>query len=152
MKLLFLILPISLFISCDPSKDIYQTGTVLINAQVINPKSTINLGDSVAFYFEVPDTVLLNGARIKVSAVNNDGGTIGLSPYKIISSNIGGSSNNPISRTCAVYANPGLLTTNETLVFQKQNNGKLLAKYYMIPNAKGVYYMLQMSASPKFVH
>ena len=143
MKQLLFVITVFFFISCDPPKDMYQTGTVQINAQVLNPRSTISLGDSVAFYFEVPDTVLLNGVRIKVSADNNDGGTIGLSPYKIIPSNIGGSSNSPTLRTCTVYANPGSLTANETLIFQKQSNGKLIAKYYMIPSAKGVYYMLQ---------
>lgn len=131
-----------LFVSCDPPRELYQTGTIAVNAQVINPRTTISLGDSVAFYFEVPDTVIMDGRRIKVSITNTDGATIGLTPYKIIPTHIGGSTNIPSLRTCDLYANPGNLRINETLYLSIQN-GKLIGKLFMIPRQKGVYYLLQ---------
>lgn len=139
---LFLSLLSCLFASCDPPRDTYQTGTIAIKAQVINPRTTISPGDSVAFYFEVPDTVILNGSPVKVNISNSDGGNIGLTPYKIIPTNIGGSTNAPALRTCELYANPGNLSINETLNLSIQN-GKLIGRLFMIPQQKGVYYLLQ---------
>lgn len=129
-------------ISCDPPRDLYETATIEINAQVINPATNIQLGDSVAFYFEVPDSVVLNNTRIKATISNSDGGSIGLTPFKILSSSIGGSTNHPSLRTAKLYANPGKLSYNETLELVNQN-GKLLAKLFMIPQERGVYYLLQ---------
>jgi hypothetical protein len=129
-------------ISCDPPRDLYDTATIEINAQVINPATNIQLGDSVAFYFEVPDSVILNNTRVKVNISNSDGGNIGLTPFKILSSSIGGSTNNPALRTAKLYANPGKLSVNETLQLENKN-GRLLAKLYMIPQERGVYYLLQ---------
>lgn len=131
-----------LFISCDPPGDLYDTSIIDINAQVINPVPDIQLGDSVAFYFEVPDSVVLNNTRIKATISNSDGGSIGLTPYKVLSSSIGGSTSNPSLRTVKLYANPGKLTNNETLQLENKN-GKLWAKLFMIPQERGVYYLLQ---------
>lgn len=142
MKQIMWLFLISVLGACDPPRDVYDTGTIRINARVINPKPTIQLGDSVVFYFEIPDTVDLNGKNIKVSAGARDGATIGLTPYKIISSHPGGSTNDPNLRTINIYANPGTLTINETLVFDNQR-GKLSARLFMIPQQRGVYYLLQ---------
>lgn len=140
MKNIILALFISFsLVACDPPRDLYQTGTIAIKAQVIDPRTDINLGDSVAFYFEVPDTIELNGARIKVSVSNKDGGNIGLNAQKIIPSLPGGFSNNPSLNTCKTWASPGNLTNTITFNFSNQN-GKLSGKYYMIPQQKGVYF------------
>ena len=140
-QILFAALILLNLLSCNPP-NLYKTGTIAIKAQVINPQTNINLGDSVAFYFEVPDTIELDGSRIKVDVGNNDGGNIGFNPQKIIPSLPGGFSNNPSLNTCKVYANPGYLTRNETLHFTNAG-GKILAKYYMIPQQKGVYFLDQ---------
>ena len=143
MKTSLITLPIIFsIVACDPPRDLYQTGIIVINAQVVNPTTTITLGDSVAFYFDVPDSVELNGVKVKVSAENSDGASIGLTPYKIIPSHIGGSTNNPSFRTCNLYANPGSLSTTETLIFHNQA-GKLIGKLFMIPQQIGIYYLLQ---------
>lgn len=142
--LLSAILLLMLLGSCDPrsAKDLYQTGTIAIKAQVINPRTTISLGDSVAFYFEVPDTVELNGNRIKVTASNNDGGTNGFAPCKIIPSITGGFTNAPTQNTCIVYAKTGTYNANQAFTLQN-DNGKLKGLYYMIPQQKGVYFFWQ---------
>ncbi len=131
-----------IIISCDPPRDMYDTAIIAINAQVINPATDIQLGDSVAFYFEVPDSVVINNTRIKATISNSDGGTIGLTPYKVLSSSTWGATNHPTLRTAKLYAKPGKLSYNETLELVNQN-GKLLAKLFMIPQERGVYYLLQ---------
>ena len=140
-QILFAALILLNLLSCAPPRDLYGTGTIAIKAQVINPQTNINLGDSVAFYFEVPDTIELDGSRIKVDVGNNDGGNIGFNPQKIIPSLPGGFSNNPSLNTCKIYANPGTLI-NYSFDFANQN-GKLFGKYYMIPQQKGVYFLDQ---------
>jgi hypothetical protein len=142
MKQSLLIFTVLFFVACDPPNDMYQTGTVQITAQVINPRTNINLGDSVAFYFEVPDTVQLNGTKIKVSAGNNDGGTNGFAPCKIIQSSAGGFSNSSSLNTCLVYAKKGTYTSNQAFTLQNEN-GKLRGLFYMIPQQKGVYFFWQ---------
>jgi hypothetical protein len=141
MKNAILLLSIIL-IACDPRGELYDPGqTISIKAQVINPKIDINLGDSVAFYFEVPDTVEVNGSKVKVAATGrDDGANLGFSAHKINPASIPGNDINPGS--CERYANPGSLTANKTLVFANQG-GKLLAKFYMIPREKGVYFLHQ---------
>lgn len=125
--------------SCDPPRDM-SMGTIAIKAEVINPRTSISLGDSVAFYFEVPDTVLLNGNRIKVSASTNDGGSNGFHTNKINSSEIAGYEVN--SSSCKIYANPGQVGPTGDLVFTNQG-GKLFGMFYMIPQQKGIYFFQQ---------
>ena len=131
-----------LLAACDPPPGLYDAGTVAITARVINPRPIIHLGDSVAFYFEVPDSVTLNNTRIAVSAGSKDGATIGFNANKINPSAIAGFQFN--SPNCQIYANPGSLTANNTLFFTNRN-GKLLAKYYLIPKQKGIYFLDQRS-------
>lgn len=143
MRQIFFFIFILLFIqSCDPPRDIYQNGIIAIKAQVINPRTTINLGDSVAFYFEVPDTVLLNGNNIRVSNNNNDGGNNGFNANKIDLSRSGGFTNAPTLNTCNLYASIGHITTSGVWAFSNQN-GKLIGKYFMIPQQRGVYFFEQ---------
>lgn len=140
-KILIIIITISLG-ACDPPRDIYQTGTIAINAEVVNPRTTISLGDSVAFYFEVPDTVILNGNKTKVSITSNDGGNNGFNANKIDLSRTGGFTNAPTLNMCKLYASIGNITTSGVWSFSNQN-GKLLGKFYMIPQQKGVYFFEQ---------
>ena len=128
--------------ACDPPGDLYDGGTVAITARVLNPRPIIHLGDRVAFYFEVPDNVTLNGTRIAVSVGNKDGATIGFNANKINSSAPSGFQFNPPS--CQTYTNPGSLTANNAIFFANRN-GKLVARYYMIPKQKGIYFLDQLS-------
>jgi hypothetical protein len=129
-----------LLCSCNPGAGLYDGGTIAITARVLNPRPIIHLGDSVAFYFEIPDSVTLNGTQVAVSAGNKDGASIGFNANKIKSSSASGFQFN--SPSCQIYANPGSLTSNNTLNFTNRN-GKLLAKYYLIPKQKGIYFLDQ---------
>lgn len=141
-KIIYFLFLILFIVSCDPPKDIYQEGNIAIRAQVVNPRSSIVLGDSMAFYFEVPDTIELNGNRIKVSANSNDGGTNGFGPCKIIQSLPGGFTNSPNQNTCSIFAKVGTYTINQATIFYN-DNGKLKGLYYIIPEKKGVYFFEQ---------
>ena len=138
--IVFLLL--SLLEGCDPPRSKYEGGTIEIKAEVINPKTTISLGDSVAFYFEVPDTVLLNGSPVKVSAGRNDGGNNGFGVCKIDLTRTGGFTNAPTLNTCKLFASTGQITASGDWSLANQN-GKLSAKFYMIPQQKGVYFFEQ---------
>ncbi len=141
MRHLFLLAALLLLAACNPGVGLYDGGTIAITARVINPRPIIHLGDSVAFYFAVPDSVMLNGTKIAVSAGSKDGATIGFDANKINPSAVAGFQIN--SPNCQVYANPGSLTTNKTLFFTNQN-GKLVAKYYLIPKQRGIYFFDQV--------
>lgn len=132
------------FISCDPPKgsDLYRSGTISINATVINPRTTINLGDSVAFYFEVPDTIVLNGEKIKVLATASDGATNSFSPCKIDTLSSGGFVSVPPTNQSQTFAAVGSI--DQLGVFKLANqNGRLVGKYYMIPQQRGTYFFWQ---------
>jgi hypothetical protein len=130
-----------LLCSCNPGAGLYDGGTIAITARVLNPRPIIHLGDSVAFYFAVPDSITLNGTRIAVSVGNKDGATIGFFTNKIDSSTPTGVKYNSLS--CQTYANPGSLTTNGILNFTNRN-GKLFGRFYMIPKQKGIYFLDQV--------
>jgi hypothetical protein len=141
MRILFCLPVLLVLTCCNPGADLYDGGTVAITARIINPRPVIHLGDSVAFYFEVPDSVTLNGTRVAVSAGNKDGATIGFFTNKIDSSTPSGVKFNP--PICQIYANPGSLTTNGVLDFTNRN-GRLLGRFYMIPKQKGIYFLDQV--------
>ncbi len=140
-QILLILFGANFLLSCNPPRDIGQ-GTITINSQVLNPRTTISLGDSVAFYFEVPDTVLLNGNRIKVTIGSNDGGNNGFYANKIDLSRSGGFTNAPSLNTCKTFSNVGQIGPTGDLVFANQG-GKLLGRFYMIPQQKGVYFFEQ---------
>jgi hypothetical protein len=140
MRALFYMPALLTLTCCNPGAGLYDGGTIAITARVLNPRPIIHLGDSVAFYFEVPDSITLNGTRIAVSAGSKDGATIGFDANKINPSAVAGFQIN--SPSCQIYANPGSLTANNTLFFTNRN-GKLLAKYYLIPKKKGIYFFEQ---------
>jgi hypothetical protein len=48
-------------LSCDSLRYTNHIGTIATKAKVITPRTKVNLGDSVAFYSEVPDNVALDG-------------------------------------------------------------------------------------------
>ncbi len=140
MLRLFAFAALLLLAACDPPGDLYDAGTVAITARVLNPRPIIHLGDSVAFYFEVPDSVTLNGARVRVSASSKDGGVLELSASKITTAKSAGFE--PFTKSCSFYANPGSSTNDGILTFANRN-GKLVGRLYMIPKQKGIYFLMQ---------
>jgi hypothetical protein len=135
-----LLLALAVLAACDPPQGLYDTGTVAITARVLNPRPVIRLGDSVAFYFEVPDSVTLNGARVRVSASSKDGGVLELSASKITTAKSAGFE--PFTKSCSFYANPGSSTSDGILTFANRN-GRLVGRLYMIPKQKGIYFLMQ---------
>lgn len=129
-----------LLCACDPPPGLYDAGMVSITARVVNPRPIISLGDSVAFYFEVPDSLILNSTKTLISVGNKDGATIGFYANRIAAAKATGFETN--TQNCRIYASPGSLTANGTLVFTNRN-GKLVARFYMIPKQKGIYFFEQ---------
>ncbi len=142
MPRLFLFAALLLLTACNPGPGLYDGGTIAITARIIKPRPVILLGDSVAFYFAVPDSITLNGTRIAISANNKDGATIGFNANKINSSVPSGFQFNPPS--CQTYVNPGSSTANNAF-FLANRNEKLVARYYMIPKQRGIYFLDQLS-------
>ncbi|MGH7885095.1 MAG: hypothetical protein ACRENO_05300 [Thermodesulfobacteriota bacterium] len=140
MKYLSKVIITSLFLgSCDPrsSKDLYQQGFFTFSVKVLNPRDTINLGDSVCFIFEIPDTVTINGNKVRPFYGSNDGVTISLEDSKM-DTTLGGESRG-FTPDCDTYATPG--NTQGGLNLGKISNNKLYSKFYMIPKKKGVYFL-----------
>lgn len=137
MKTYILIAIILFFISCDRGIPGFGGTPVALKAQVINPKDTITLGDSVAFYFEVPDTVDYNGTRIRTFITGKDACQINLFPQRVdpVTGNIPGD-----THLGFFYANPGTMVNTFNLNLAN-TNGKLIGKLYFIPSKKGVYYL-----------
>ena len=140
MRRLLPFVTLMLLAACDPPGDLYDGGTVAITARVLNPRPIIHLGDSVAFYFEVPDSVTLNGTRLRVSASGKYGGVIELSASKITTTKSAGFE--PFTKSCSFYANPGS-STGDGILTLTNRNGKLLGRLYMIPRQKGIYFLAQ---------
>jgi hypothetical protein len=130
--------------SCDPrsSKDIYISGSFKLSVTIISPQDSINLGDSVCFVFEVPDTIVINGDKINPFYGNNDGCTFPVSDCKM-DTTFGGE-DRPFTPDCDTYAIPG--STQGGITLGRSGNNKLISKYYLIPRKKGVYFLwLQQS-------
>jgi hypothetical protein len=79
MKKVFLFITVIALVlfysSCDPRKEDYYSNNndvVIINPILLNPKDTFNLGDTLKFYFEVPDSISFNGKKIKTNISNAD--------------------------------------------------------------------------------
>lgn len=129
---------ISLCESCDPrsGNDLYLSGSFSFPVDVVNPRDTINLGDSVCFIFQIPDTINLNGNnKIKPFYDNNDGGTFPTQKLEIDTTFNGGA--NPASIYIKHYAEPGFVQGGVNLKVVSPN--KLYTKYYLIPQRKGVF-------------
>lgn len=131
-----------LLAACDPRagyNDLFM-GPVAITARVLSPRPVIHLGDSVAFYFEVPDSVTLNGTRLAVSVGAKDEANLDVNANKI---NAAASTGFDIySRNCQLYAAPGSVTAYGSLRFAHRN-AKLVSKLYLIPKQRGIYFFEQ---------
>lgn len=140
MRSLLQLVPLLLLAACDPGDNDVFVGQVAITARVLSPKPIIHLGDSVAFYFEVPDSVTLNGTRIAVSAGTKDQASLDVNANKI---NAAASTGFDIySRDCQLYASPGNTTAYGTLHFARRN-ARLVSKLYLIPKERGIYFFEQ---------
>ncbi len=133
-----------LFISCDPrsSKDLYQQGSMMINVNILNPRDSVNLGDSICFVFDVPDTILINSNKYSPTYEVNDGISITLNDCKMDTS-LGGEWRS-YTPDCDTYANPGTLQPDFSLA--KLSNRKLYGKFFLIPKSRGVYFLQNQQA------
>jgi hypothetical protein len=136
--LIILALAIYLLVSCDPPKDLGQQGSFTFPVTVVNPRDTINLGDSVCFIFEIPDTINLNGtSKIKPFYGANDGATFPIQKLEVDTNFNGGAT--PASIYIKDYAEPGFIQGGVHL--KVINSNKLYTKYYLIPKRKGVFFL-----------
>jgi hypothetical protein len=136
--LIILALATYLFVSCEPPKEIGQQGNFIFPASVVNPRDTINLGDSVCFIFEIPDTINLNGTtKIKPFYGSSDGVSLSIEDSKM-DTTLGGESRG-FTPDCDTYATPGTILND--LKIGIVNSNKLYSKFYMIPKKKGVYFL-----------
>jgi len=138
--LIALLFVISLCVSCDPpsGSHLYPGGSFVFPVDVVNPKDTINLGDSVCFIFQIPDTINLNGNnKIKLFYGNDDGASFPTQKLEVDTTFNGGA--NPASSFIKDYATPGFVQGGVNLKVVSSN--KLYTKYYLIPQRKGVFYL-----------
>ena len=137
---------ISLFViflceSCDPrsGKNVYLSGNFIFPVDVVNPKDTINLGDSVCFIFQIPDTINLNGNnKIIPFYGNNDGASFPVAYNEIDTSFNAGY--RPFSPNLERYGDPGSNIIGGVHL-KVVSPSKLFTKYYLIPKRKGVYFL-----------
>ena len=131
---IFLIISLA---SCDPRANIFDPAPVLINAQIINPRDSIYIGDTIKVYLEIPDTIVYNGKHFATFIGNDDGGNIGITLYKINKSHAGaiGPPDSSVN-----FASIGSYNQYDVVTFQKISN-KLEALVNFIPGKKGVYFL-----------
>jgi hypothetical protein len=126
--------------SCDPPPPVYS-GNIQLNATVLNPKDTINLGDTVTIYFEVPDSadIIGSGTKEAIFGAGKDGVVINNSVNKI--DTFSGFSFDPYTPDCKQVATvPGYITWNGILNFKADSAGRLYTYYSMTPLNTGVYF------------
>lgn len=125
-----------LFVACDPPIAVYQ-GDFTFPVKVVNPRDTINLGDSVCFIFEIPDTINVSGRKIRPYYGSKDGASFPISNDEI--DTLSGGGFRPFSINLKEYATPG--TTQGGVILAPVSNYKCYTKYYLIPQKKGVYFL-----------
>ena len=139
--LTFLILVITLCDSCDPrsGKNVYLSGNFIFPVDVVNPRDTINLGDSVCFIFQIPDTINLNGNNKVIPYYgNNDGASFPVAYNEIDTTFNAGY--RPFSLNLERYGDPGSNIIGGVHL-KVVSPSKLFTKYYLIPKKKGVYFL-----------
>jgi hypothetical protein len=144
MKPIFFIVVITTLLgSCDPrsSKDLYQEGTFSFPVTIVNPRDTINLGDSVCFVFDIPDTISINGIKYNPNYGANDGVSITLNDCKM-DTTLGGEWR-AFSPDCDTYASVGNIISDFNLGIV---NNRVKGRFYMIPKKKGVYFLWNQQA------
>jgi hypothetical protein len=141
MKKLIILLAGTIYLtSCLPVRNQYQ-GDLILNATVLNPRDTINLGDTVTIYFEVPDSadVFNNGNKIKIFSTHNDGGNIYNSVNKVDSFQTAGGFDGYTQDCKQVATAPGSISSSNGLYVGCANN-KSYTYYSIIPLQRGVYF------------
>lgn len=133
-----IILLLILLGSCDPPYD-HTGGTLTFPVSIVNSRDTINLGDSVCFVFEIPDTITINGNKIHPFYGSNDGISIDLEDSKM-DTTLGGESRG-FTPDCDAYVIPGNIQGGLSLNLGRIGSNKLYSKLYLIPKKKGVYFL-----------
>ena len=134
-KIIILAFATYLLASCEPPYPPPQGGFTF-PVTVVNPRDTINLGDSVCFIFEIPDTINLNGnTKVIPFYGNNDGASFPIQKKEVDTTFNGGT--NPSSIYIKHYTEPGFFQGGINL--KVVNSNKLYTKYYLIPQRKGVF-------------
>ena len=111
-----------------------------INAQIINPRDSIGINDTVRIQFESLDTILYNGNKVKVSYSSTDRATCPLHLFRLNKSYAG--SQGPATSSI-IYTMVGILDASKhTLTFQN-NGSSLKGEYVIIPKVPGVYFLDQ---------
>jgi hypothetical protein len=145
MKKFFLIaIMLVCIMSCDPPPGLHgdYSKTTIISAQIVNPKDSIGINDTVRVQFEVPDTIFINSDSSKPVSViitEKDGANCGVH-LRIIDTSF--SRLQIPSTTSIVKATVGYLNPVKNIFFERIGN-KLKAEYIFIPKARGVYYLEQ---------
>ena len=136
--LIILLTAFCMLVSCDPPRDLGQQGSFIFPVSVVNPRDTINLGDSVCFIFEIPDTINLNGNnKIKPFYGSSDGASFPVADNEIDTNFNAGY--RPFSPNLKEYSEPGFIQGGVHL--KVINANKLYTRYYLIPQKKGVYFL-----------
>ena len=138
------IIPFVIFIiaiSCDPPKDSYYPNNadiVTIYPTILNYKDTFSLGDTIKFYFEVPDSISFNGKRTKLDINGSDycsfNQTVSIidtsHPIQVI---------RVFDSICEQLASIGKIDENSEQLYLGNSNGKFKSYYYILPKKQGVF-------------
>jgi hypothetical protein len=140
---------LSIFLACDPPLPPLQ-GTVKLNVAVSDTSASILLGDTLAFHFEVPDTVVLIESGKRIPLVSKDYARIKPDLSQVDSTIPGGFI--PFTTDYTAYAAPGNWAANALLLELEKAGNRLLAVYYVIPKRKGVYFLRPRPAGMLYVN
>ena len=144
MRIFLFLLLLTGLAGCDPygAQNPYDMGVVPLTAHVIRPRPVIHLGDSVGFYFEVPDTITVNGKRLRWTATSKtDGVDVGYFANRINPSYPGGY--NVLTPYIPTYTKLGTLVQYSGSLSLTNQGSKLRGEFYLIPNRKGIYFFKQ---------
>lgn len=141
-NLIIVIIVCYLFASCDPPPGAPLAefeGTTIITARIINPRDSIGVNDTIRIQFEVLDTIVYNGNKVKVYYGTKDVAYCNLRLWKIDTANAGAFG---IPVGSITYTPVGQLRPTNSVSFQ--NNGtSMKAEYCFIPRSKGVFFINQ---------
>ncbi len=130
--------------SCDPHDDFGMSFDIVVtsNAQLLNYKDTFNLGDTLKFSFQIPDSITYNGKLVYTNINSTDFAHV-YPALNIIDTSVGSTSGLGVVREGDYngYAIIGSFNkTNKQLSFENINS-RFKALYYLIPLKRGVYFI-----------
>lgn len=132
---------------CDPAKEDYYSNNadvVIINAKLLNPKDTFSLGDTVKFYFEVPDSISFNGKKIKANVLSNDFCSF-QQTVSILDTNDIANYYLALSSKCVQSAGIGYINQSSRQLYLGKDNGIFKSFYYLIPQKSGIFILEENS-------